>query len=258
MSRFLSISIIAVLLLSCIDCLAQSNRVDQMTNAMGVNNKTSKSSRADDDERPQTPKITVVKDQGLSLGVDVSPLVMMIVKKGETKGLSFVGRYGLKNKLWANAEAGYENTKYENQNFEYESNGAFIKIGLDYDLFHSEYFPVNDNIFVGFRYGYAWQRHSSDEFVIVDSYWGDYKGSVDKTAVNSHILEALFGLRCEVLPHFYMGWTFRMKVLMASIHNDELEPYRVAGYGSADSRVGMGFTYTLEYQIPFNKLRSRK
>jgi hypothetical protein len=45
--------------------------------------------------------------------------------------------------------------------------------------------------------------------------------------------------------------------LLFSSHDDILDPYAIAGYGKYDSKATMGFTYTLEYQIPFNKKKKQ-
>lgn len=259
MSRYTYINIkaalIALLLSVAIDSSAQA--LDGALRQASSNSNKSQSNGDDDEEDKYTPKIIVLKDQGLSLGIDLSPFIMRIIKE-ENTGFAFVGRMGFKTRWWANGEVGFQNTKYSNQNFKYKANGAFIKIGVDYDIFMSEYFPVNDNIFVGARYGYSWQSHEAENFSIVDSYWGNYDGSVGNSAVNSHIIEILFGLRCEVLKNFYMGWSVRGRFLLASFHDSSLDPYAIAGYGNYDTKAGIGFTYTLEYQIPFNKLKKNK
>ncbi len=248
MSRFLSISLFAVFaLLSPTLSRAQSD----------TSSSQEKSNVDDEESRPKEPRFEVVKDQGLSLGIDLSPFIMRAIKDERT-GFAFVGRYGLKNRWFANAEVGYEHIKYGTDSYDYKSDGTFIRIGVDYDVFNSEDFPFNDNIFVGLRYAYAWQSHESDHFTIVDSYWGDLEGSVGRTSVNSHSIDAVGGIRCEVLKNFYMGWSFRCRFLLASQHSDDLKPYIIAGYGKYDSRVAIGFTYTIEYQIPFNKLLKKK
>lgn len=238
MSRFLSISIL-LLAISHMAAAQQRN-----------------TSADDDTDKPLPPKIIVDKDQGLSLGIDLSPFIMRIFEEERT-GLCFVGRYGLGRSWYAAAELGYENTQYDNADFSYKSNGTFLRIGADLDIFNSEDFPMNDNVFVGLRYCYSWQSHESDHFRIVDSYWGNYEGSISNSSVNSHSADALFGVRCEVLRNLYMGWTFRCRFLLASKHDKQLDPYAVAGYGKYDSKVAMGFTYTIEYQIPFNKFGKR-
>lgn len=242
---------INILLFFSICASAQMDRVRSMTDNMQNNAQT-----VDEEEEQKKPKILIIKDQGLSLGVDVSPLIMHLFNK-DRNGIAFVGRYGFKYRWYANAELGYENTKYSNDNFSYKSNGTYLRLGVDYDIFNNEDFPTNDNIFVGLRYCYSWQSHECDYFKIVDSYWGDYSGSISNSSVNSHSLDALFGIRCEMLPYFYMGWTLRTRFLLASAHGSDLDPYAIAGYGKYDSKVNLGFTYTIEYQIPTNRKRKK-
>ncbi|MGN0028403.1 MAG: DUF6048 family protein [Marinilabiliaceae bacterium] len=247
--RFSFISILAAAALFCpLGSLAQSQSDGSASSQT--------TTQADDDEPKREPRFEVVKDQGLSLGIDLSPFIMRLIKDERT-GFAFVGRYGIKNRWFANAELGYEHIKYDKEGYAYKSDGTFVRLGVDYDIFNSEDFPFNDNIFIGLRYAYAWQNHQSDRFTIVDSYWGDYSGSVGKTSVNSHSIDAVGGIRCEMLKNFYMGWTFRCRFLLASKHSDDLKPYAIAGYGKYDNKVAIGFTYTLEYQIPFNKMHRK-
>lgn len=206
----------------------------------------------DDEGKPVVPKVLVLKDQGLSLGVDLSPVIMRIFNE-EITGLAFVGRYGFNYKWWANAEVGYDNIQFENDNFEYTSNGVFIRAGVDYDIWQSEDFPNNDNLFIGVRYGYSWQSHKSDRFTIVDDYWGSYSGSVESSGVSTHMLDFLFGIRCEVLKNLYLGASLRGRFAVYSSYDDNLKPYAIAGYGTYNQKAKLSFTYTIEYQLPFIK-----
>ncbi len=240
--KYISISLTLLTLSSWPSTTAAQDTVDQQM-----------ATKTDDREPKKEQEYIVVKDQGLSLGIDLAPFITRLIKDERT-GFAFIGRYGIKNRWFAAGEVGFEHIKYNKETYNYKSNGTFIRVGMDYDIFNSEDFPTNDNIFVGLRYAYAWQTHESERFTIIDSYWGDYEGSVGTTSVNSHSVDVVGGLRCEVLRNFYMGWTFRCRFLLASKHSDDLKPYAIAGYGTYDNKVAIGFTYTIEYQIPFNKL----
>ncbi|MDO4462769.1 MAG: DUF6048 family protein [Bacteroidia bacterium] len=235
-------------------------------------NQNSQNTNRDDEDVKPEPVLIVIKDQGISVGVDIAPIITRLLDNERT-GIAFVGRYGFGKRWWAAAEAGFEHVKYnknvcrqdengkemenERQIFNYKSDGGFMRFGADYDIYMSDEYPTNNNILVGFRYGYAFQEHECSGFEIADSYWGAYKGSVDRTPVNSHWLEGVFGLRCEMLPYIYMSWSFRAKVLLTSTYSDELKPYAIAGFGKSDKRVAMGFTYTIEYQLPTNRKQKR-
>lgn len=267
------IRIVMLLLMACLSMstVRAQNQMGNNFQNKGNNNSNSQTNRDDEDVKPE-PVLVVIKDQGISVGVDIAPVITMFFDK-ERKGFAFVGRYGFAKRWWAGAEAGFENVEYnknitkdgENKEpllydreiFSYKSNGTFVRLGADYDIYMSDEYPTNNNILVGARYGYAWQSHQCDNFEIADRYWGAYRGKVDNSPVNSHWLEGVFGLRCEMLPSIYMSWTFRAKVLLTSAHSDALKPYAIPGYGKSDSRVGMGFTYTIEYQLPTNRKQKK-
>ncbi len=199
---------------------------------------------------------TTINKQGLSLGIDLSPFIIRLFDDERT-GFAFNGRYSLKEKWFMAGEAGFENTKFSKREFDYETNGTFIKAGLDYNLFSVEEADNNDNVLIGLRYGYAWQEHTSDRFTIIDDYWGSYEGSLGTSNVNSHWMEIVFGLRSEVLKNFYMGWTIRLRQLFVADHTGTLEPYTIPGFGKFDNKTNLGFTYTLEYQIPIRGYKNK-
>lgn len=248
MSASTFIKVLFLALVCCPSAWAQlgdmQSRMQSMQGKQGSQN-----AKADEEEKPAEPQYLIKKDNGLAVGIDVSPFIMRAITD-ENTGFAAVARYGIKDRVWAAAELGFEHCKSNNDNFTYKSNGTFVRLGLDYDIFNNKRFPTNDNIFIGFRYAYAWQSHECENFTITDDYWGGFSGSVGNTSVNSHSLDALFGLRCEVLPHFYMGWSVRCRVLLYSAYDDSLTPFSVAGYGRFENKANLGFTYTLEYQLP--------
>ncbi|MGN0010709.1 MAG: DUF6048 family protein, partial [Marinilabiliaceae bacterium] len=116
MFRFLSISLFASLV--CLSAVAQSTVSDQSDAQMSQ-------SADSDEEPPKENKFQVVKDQGLSLGIDLSPFIMRLVKDERT-GFAVMGRYGFKNRWFANAELGYEHIKYDKEGYDYKSDGTFV------------------------------------------------------------------------------------------------------------------------------------
>ena len=86
MYRYLSISLFAVLFfLSLPFAAAQSE------------SSSSQQTEAEDEEsRPKEPRFEVVKDQGLSLGIDLSPFIMRAIKDERT-GFAFIVSRSLQN-----------------------------------------------------------------------------------------------------------------------------------------------------------------
>lgn len=189
---------------------------------------------------------------GLAIGVDLSPVITHLFAD-ERIGFEANARYTINRKWQLVAELGYENVDLENDKMSYTSDGSFIRAGIDYNLFRVEELDNNDNILLGFRYGLAVQEHSCPRYTINDDYWGSVTESIGPSTVGSHWGEFVFGLRSEVLKNLYMGWSVRFRTIVNVGADNELEPYSIPGFGRRDRSTNMGFTYTLEYHIPFRK-----
>ncbi len=203
-------------------------------------------------QEPTPQKEEVTNENGLSIGFDLAPLIIMGFDS-DRKGIEFVTRYMFKKKWFVIGEVGFENVSFESDAYDYKSNGGFLRLGADYNFFKVDEPGNNDIITFGLRYGIGTQSHESPRYTILDDYWGDYTGKFGLSNVTSHWIEFVGGIRTEVLKNFYMGWTIRMKTLIAVGNTNKLKPYTIPGYGRGDNSVNMGFTYTLEYYFSFKK-----
>jgi hypothetical protein len=209
------------------------------------------------------------------LGIDLAPFIVKGFDNSRS-GLGFSGRLNIKQKIFAAVEVGYENVSFTNlkryqpqthklspapdtvtgrtaYRFGYLSNGTYLKGGLDYNLFSVDEPGNLDNVLVGFRYGYAYQQHESPSYTIGNGYWGDFQGQASSSSANSHWVELLFGIRTETFRNLFMGWTVRVNRLIYQSNTSLLEPAVIPGFGKFNGKITAGFSYTIEYQIPFNK-----
>lgn len=198
----------------------------------------------DKKQQPQKP--------GLSVGINIGTFIIKAFEP-ERSGIEASARLKFNHQWFAMGEVGYENVSFDKEALAYESNGSFIRLGGDYNFFNIEEIDNNDNIIVGFRYGFAWTEYSSNRFTIKDEYWGNYTGSIGSATSTAHWGEAVFGLRSEVLKNIYMGWSVRIRSLIKLTNDDQLEPYAIPGYGKRDNKTNLSFTYNLEYHLPFSR-----
>ncbi len=122
-----------------------------------------------------------------------------------------------------------------------------------YDFFSVDEKGNNDNIFIGLNYGFALQEHRAGGYTISNGYWDDFRDSESAYVLNTHWLEVSAGPRTELLNNLYMGWTVNLRVKILQNNPEELQPYSVPGFGSGDNAVNMGFSYVIEYMIPWKK-----
>ncbi|RCW29825.1 DUF6048 family protein [Marinilabilia salmonicolor] len=195
--------------------------------------------------------------QGITLGVNFEGPIGRFFDT-DRSAFSAVTHINLSPGWFFRGEAGFENLVFsaenaEERNFRYESNGSFVKAGLLYDFFSVDEVGNNDNIFVGINYGFAFQEHRSGGYTIENDYWGDFHDSESAYLMNTHWLEVSAGPRTELFKNFYMGWTVNLKVKILQDNARELQPYSVPGFGNGDNTVNVGFSYVLEYMIPWKK-----
>ncbi len=194
---------------------------------------------------------------GFSLGINLDGPVQRFFD-GDKTAFSVVGHLSLSQKYYFMGEAGFENLTFsdknaEERNYAYESNGSFLRAGLLYDIFSVDEAGNNDNIFLGIHYGFALQEHSSSSFNIQNDYWGGHDGSLGDYVLNTHWVEISAGPRTELFKNFFMGWSINLRIKMFQDNKEVLAPYSIPGFGNGDNQVNLGFSYVLEYMIPWKR-----
>jgi hypothetical protein len=198
-----------------------------------------------------------VQVQGITLGINLEGPIGRFFDT-DRSAFSAVTHINLSPGWFFRGEAGFENLVFsseneEERNYSYESNGSFLKAGMLYDFFSVDEKGNNDNILVGLNYGFALQEHRAGDYTIQNGYWEDFHGSESFYVLNTHWLEVSAGPRTELLKNLYMGWTVNLRVKILQNNAEELQPYSVPGFGSGDNTVNVGFSYVIEYMIPWKK-----
>ncbi|MFO8001818.1 MAG: DUF6048 family protein [Marinilabilia sp.] len=194
---------------------------------------------------------------GLSVGLNLEGPIGKIFESDKS-AFSAVTHINFAPHWFFRGEAGFENLTFSTENridrgYAYESNGSFLKAGVLYDFFDVEEQGNNDNIFIGLHYGFALQEQGSRDFIVENGYWNDFEGSAGKYVLNTHWLEVSAGPRTELVKNFYMGWTINLRVNMYQDNKEVLVPYSIPGFGNGDNKVNVGFSYVLEYFIPWGQ-----
>jgi hypothetical protein len=190
--------------------------------------------------------------QGFTLGVNLAGPVNKLFDKDRT-GFSFLTRINIQEDLFFIGEAGYENVNFEKTAYHYDSNGTFIRIGAEMDVLPAKEEGSNDNLLIGLQYGFALQEQVATHFFVENGYWDDYSGRMGANTINTHWIELSGGPRAELFNNFYISWNLHIRVSVANSNTSMLEPYIVPGFGSGDKRLNAGFSYVLEYMIPWNR-----
>ncbi|MFV0521992.1 MAG: DUF6048 family protein [Mangrovibacterium sp.] len=191
-------------------------------------------------------------ETGLRLGFDVTRPLQGLWTKGDRWGLEFTSDLEISPDVFVVAEGGWEQFGITQPHVDYSSNGAYLRLGVDYNLLHvSTESNDKSTLYIGARYGFGPSVQTVNSYSI-DNYWGIFEGSFGKQSYFSHWGEFVFGMKTEVLKNFYLGWSVRLKFLFGQSKLGTPPAYFSAGYGANDSGAVFDFNYTLMYSLPFN------
>ncbi|MBS4013740.1 MAG: hypothetical protein KGZ97_08270 [Bacteroidetes bacterium] len=186
----------------------------------------------------------------IRIGFDASGLVKRLWQP-ETMQLEFSADAEIKPNWFIAAEAGYLDIDIIRNNFDYNANGLFLRLGADYNVLTKKPSESNDVVLISMRYGYSGLSHSASRVNIIDPYWGDYTTAIDSEIVNSHWLELGFSLKTELFKGLFLGWAIRGRYLIYRSQDPLLEPYNIPGFGNLrKNNTGFSLHYGLFYRIP--------
>ena len=152
--------------------------------------------------------------------------------------------------------AGYSNFKYSQYNYEYLSNGYYIKTGVDFNILKPEASIGKYWAGIGLRYGLSIYTSEIPSFEH-ESYWGTTITAIPPESHMGHYLEVSPGFRAEVFNNFSMGWSVNIRRLVSSGTGRDIRPIYFPGYGKGDETMSFGFNYFLTWNIPYRKIKVR-
>ena len=211
------------------------------------------------------PKKTVKKDTityktgyGIRLGADISKPALALVDKSY-KGLELVGDYRISKNWYLAAELGYEKeTTHEDFTIS-TAKGSFIRLGANYNAYQN-WLDMNNEIFIGGRYGLALFDHSLDSYTpnVTNGNTPPYfpaqttKTPISETGLTAHWAEIQIGIKVETFKNLFLGAGFSYKIMVSLDDQTNFKTLYTPGFNRVfESSTGFGFFYTVSYLIPF-------
>lgn len=148
---------------------------------------------------------------------------------------------------------GYSDYSYSQYNYDFESNGAFFKAGIDLNILQPEVSIGRYWAGIGIRYGVS-HFNSETPLFTHENYWGKTNSSIKPDKSWGHYVELSPGFRAELFKNFSIGWSISLRKLLYPGTSKDLRPLYIPGYGSGTS-VSAGVVYFLSWNIPFKKIR---
>jgi hypothetical protein len=199
-------------------------------------------------------KAEVWRYEGPRFGIDVSRFLMPYIQKATQSGFEIQADYPWKGNFFPTVEAGYMSVNDVKETFHYTNKGPYARLGIDLNISKFESLSDDDLVFVGVRYGFS--RFAQETLSAnYTNYWGTLQTSFPKDYLNAHWAEMVFGLKGELLPNFFLGWSVRAKFLLSATKDAHVTPYVIPGLGYTNSEVPFDFSITVSYRIPLIKTK---
>lgn len=198
---------------------------------------------------------------GIKLGIDFSKQIRMLTEP-EYKGIVIIGDYRVLDKFYIAVEFGSEEKLVENEVLNFKTKGSFYKAGLNYNIFKNIQ-NLENEIYIGLRYGSSKFDHNLNSFTIhnIDQYWNqnNITNSSSYENLNAKWLEFLVGFKAQVIDNFYMGLNLNVKRILSQKSPENFSNLYIPGFNKVleNNNIGVGFSYTIQYQIPlFRKVKT--
>jgi hypothetical protein len=194
--------------------------------------------------------------KGIRIGYDLSRSTLQYLQP-ERKAFEISGDFEIKQNYYLTAEYGQQIVDMKNPGYDYVSDGYYARMGLDYN-FSKNKKDVNayEMVFGGLRYGYANYSHQATNIIFQSNYWGtETLNSLPEFNMNAHWFEVVAGVRGELFKNFFIGWSFRGRVMIWQKKDSAMYTYNIPGYGKGNKKSQVGFNYSVYYRIPLYKTK---
>jgi hypothetical protein len=201
--------------------------------------------------------IPVKTTYGIKFGIDLSKQIRMLTEP-DYKGLVFTGDYRILDRLFLAAEFGSEEKKTSNEVLDFDTDGTFLKLGVNYNIYNNQK-GLNNEIYVGFRYGLGKFSHKLNSYTIynLDQYWNQnfVNNSSSFTDLNASWLEFVLGFKAEIINNIFMGLDLRLNRLISQDKPTDFSNLYIPGFNKVleENNFGVGVSYSVYYQIPIFK-----
>jgi len=203
---------------------------------------------------------------GIRLGVDLSRIITSALDDNY-KGLELVADYRLSKNLYIAAELGNENKTKQEDLYNFNTQGSYLKIGIDKNTYANWYGEQNA-IYMGARLGFSTFNNTLNNYQIFNTnrYWNPTsfaEGANVAEEFNNRTatwLEAIFGAKVAVLSNLYLGASVRLGFLFTDANKGSFPILWIPGFNkvTSGSKFGVGYNYTLSYVIPIYKKDRKK
>ena len=193
-----------------------------------------------------------LRTYGPRFGLDLARFLYILADPSEV-GAEFSVDFEAFRNIYPVLEAGYNTISETGDRFDYSAGGTYARAGLDYNILRTKDRSQHHSITFGFRYGMSVFSHRIENIQISGSYWGIYRPQAYENNLTGHWAELVGGMKTELVPNLFLGWSVRIKFLLNPEMDPLMVPELIPGYGTGGESRILGFSYSILYMIPLFK-----
>lgn len=203
-----------------------------------------------DSIKPKTEKY------GLRLGIDLFRLSRSFWEK-DYRGLELTGDFKITRRHYIAAEIGNENKTVEERNFNFTTQGTYLKAGFDYNAYEN-WAGMQNQIYIGMRYGISSFSQKLNNYTVYNTnhYFGENAVVEGQKfdGLSAHWAEIVTGIKAELVNNLYIGFNVRLNYLIGNNKPENFDNLYIPGFNKTyNGKFGTGFSYTISYFIPLYK-----
>lgn len=204
----------------------------------------------------KTDSLKVKKPYSLRLGVDISKPIISLFNK-DFSGFELTGDFRIKNRIYLATEIGITNKTTDEDYLNFTTKGSYIKMGVNYNAYNN-WLDMNNEIFVGFRYGFSTFNQSINSYIINQNgiYFDEYliENNLKFDNLTAHWAEFVLGIKVETFKNLFLGTSVSFNSLIKTKDPTNFQNLYIPGFNKRHlNKSGAGFNYTISYQIPLYK-----
>ncbi len=183
---------------------------------------------------------------GIRIGTDLSLLGISAFSSNrsgyEISGDIDFGKYFF---VW---DIGHENRDRITPLFNYNSEGDYIRVGLDVNLLNPHKNQNNNVMFFGIRIAKAFYDDRV-AFSIIDNNYGVISQFRRNFGLVANWIEFTSGIKVRMWKNLYLGYTGRLKFSKDLKGDESIRSFDIPGYGKSGESSLFGINYYITYLI---------
>jgi Domain of unknown function (DUF6048) len=161
---------------------------------------------------------------GVRIGFDASRIPLYF-KEPKIKGLELSIDIEAVRNFYPVLELGFGSLTIDKENFFYDADNQYVRLGFDYNILKPDIDDPYGMGYIGIRYGYSSFNYNAKNIVIPNPYWGeDIITEIEKNHLNIHWIEIVAGIKAEIFPNFFVGWSIRGRFMLYKTEDENMDP----------------------------------